>query len=658
MRSSPAASRGIGAREAARGEAQPRRLRSYCFLKALASYARPASATRLPQDFCRNFSASTGSQHVRTTRIRGRSYRSRQGFRRHARRGRRQPRGSHRLDLRPSRPERRRQDDDAADADRHHRSVERHAPRARPRAADRCGARRSATFPRSAASIRRCTRARRSPSWARCAACRSPRAAAAPTSCWSEHDLGDWAKKPIRTLVQGHGADRPAARHHRPQAAADRPRRALLRPRRDQPGPARRADPPRGARRRRRSSSRPTSSPMPSGCASGSRSSPRARSRSTAASTKRAAGLRPIVRLRTRASRRAVALCHPANARREGDEWVFELPEGGPEPLAQGADRRRRRNRDAGDRAARPARCLRRDRRQPGRGRHGHAGAGRNDALLRSAFVIARRDFAATVLSKAFIFFLLGPLFPLLLGGVFGGIGARSRARPNSRSSRSSVAATRLRSACPPPATQLAAAIARRDGGACWSITRRQRDLAAQQQRLLAIRDPPVRAVLTGGLDQPAAHRARSTAIRRRRPARADHRRRPRPQHAGAGRSPVTETAAPSGSLAKDRALTAPDRADAAVLPDPPALRHGAVPADRGEIEQDHRGDRGRDADRRDVRRQAVRDARGFGRRHRRLDQRRRLAHPADQARRRRDAAAAGGRLARASSRSASSISG
>src|SRR3954471_8348243 len=45
--------------------------------------------------------------------------------------------------------------------------------------------------------------------------------------------------------------------------------------------------------------------------------------------------------------------------------------------------------------------------------------------LLRSAFVIARRDFTATVLSKAFLFFLLGPIFPLLLGGVFSGIGMR-----------------------------------------------------------------------------------------------------------------------------------------------------------------------------------------------------------------------------------------
>jgi len=45
--------------------------------------------------------------------------------------------------------------------------------------------------------------------------------------------------------------------------------------------------------------------------------------------------------------------------------------------------------------------------------------------FLRSSFVIARRDFGATVLSKAFIFFLLGPLFPLLLGGLFGSISSR-----------------------------------------------------------------------------------------------------------------------------------------------------------------------------------------------------------------------------------------
>jgi ABC-2 type transport system permease protein len=45
--------------------------------------------------------------------------------------------------------------------------------------------------------------------------------------------------------------------------------------------------------------------------------------------------------------------------------------------------------------------------------------------LIRSALVIGRRDFTATVLSRTFIFFLLGPLFPALFGVVFGSIGAQ-----------------------------------------------------------------------------------------------------------------------------------------------------------------------------------------------------------------------------------------
>ena len=43
--------------------------------------------------------------------------------------------------------------------------------------------------------------------------------------------------------------------------------------------------------------------------------------------------LRPIVRLRTRASDGEWRSAIPEDARRENDEWVFELPEGGPEPL-------------------------------------------------------------------------------------------------------------------------------------------------------------------------------------------------------------------------------------------------------------------------------------------------------------------------------------
>ena len=43
--------------------------------------------------------------------------------------------------------------------------------------------------------------------------------------------------------------------------------------------------------------------------------------------------LRPIVRLRTRAKDGPWRDAIPGDARREGDEYVFELPEGGPEPL-------------------------------------------------------------------------------------------------------------------------------------------------------------------------------------------------------------------------------------------------------------------------------------------------------------------------------------
>lgn len=42
---------------------------------------------------------------------------------------------------------------------------------------------------------------------------------------------------------------------------------------------------------------------------------------------------------------------------------------------------------------------------------------------LRAALVIARRDFVAVIWSKTFIFFLIGPLFPVLVGGLAGNIG-------------------------------------------------------------------------------------------------------------------------------------------------------------------------------------------------------------------------------------------
>ena len=46
-------------------------------------------------------------------------------------------------------------------------------------------------------------------------------------------------------------------------------------------------------------------------------------------------------------------------------------------------------------------------------------------SILAAAFVVARRDFVAILFSRSFIFFLIGPLFPLVIGGLAGGIGQR-----------------------------------------------------------------------------------------------------------------------------------------------------------------------------------------------------------------------------------------
>lgn len=45
--------------------------------------------------------------------------------------------------------------------------------------------------------------------------------------------------------------------------------------------------------------------------------------------------------------------------------------------------------------------------------------------IIRAAFVIGRRDFTAIIYSKAFIFFLMGPLFPLLIGVAAGSLGGQ-----------------------------------------------------------------------------------------------------------------------------------------------------------------------------------------------------------------------------------------
>ena len=121
--------------------------------------------------------------------------------------------------------------------------------------------------------------------------------------------------------------------------------------------------------------------------------------------------------------------------------------------------------------------------------------------FLRSSWVIARRDFAATVLSKAFIFFLLGPLFPLLLGGVFGGIGARVASqteRPVVAVVMSGEDGAKLDAA----RDRLADAMGD-DATVRLVYYRVQWDAEQQKKQLLASRSPSIRGVLSGDLEHP-----------------------------------------------------------------------------------------------------------------------------------------------------------
>ena len=120
---------------------------------------------------------------------------------------------------------------------------------------------------------------------------------------------------------------------------------------------------------------------------------------------------------------------------------------------------------------------------------------------IRAAFVIARRDFTATVFSKTFLFFLLGPLFPILLGVGMVGIGAQvdrnAKAPPVAVifpiQDYELLAAARERLS---PLTANEPFIELRHVAP-------EADLAAQRDRLLADNSQPVFGVLDGGLAAP-----------------------------------------------------------------------------------------------------------------------------------------------------------
>ena len=175
--------------------------------------------------------------------------------------------------------------------------------------------------------------------------------------------------------------------------------------------------------------------------------------------------------------------------------------------------------------------------------------------LIGSAFVIARRDFVATVFSKAFLFFLLGPLFPVMLGAVFGGIGAQVASeaeQPVIAVIASPADFSRLGTARDRLADALEDApiirLVRFDGAA---------DAAAQQRQLLASKSPPVLAVLTDTFSHPklvGAVKAEGSTARQLQLIIARAR---APQIEAGPEIAVTSLGRSSGRLVQERMLTA-----------------------------------------------------------------------------------------------------
>jgi ABC-2 type transport system permease protein len=182
--------------------------------------------------------------------------------------------------------------------------------------------------------------------------------------------------------------------------------------------------------------------------------------------------------------------------------------------------------------------------------------------FLHSAFVIARRDFVATVWSKTFLFFLLGPLLIIGLSFLFGSMSGRM--------ARQDVHATVAVVAKASDFETLSSARERLNPGfgsrPLPSLVREapMGDPAAQVRTLLSNPDKRILAVLTGGLDRPVLTGAISGegVVQRQLSLVVDQARQQRSLAAVGRAGPaivvrVVETDRSEGALAATRAITA-----------------------------------------------------------------------------------------------------
>lgn len=182
--------------------------------------------------------------------------------------------------------------------------------------------------------------------------------------------------------------------------------------------------------------------------------------------------------------------------------------------------------------------------------------------FFHAAYVIARRDFVATVWSRTFLFFLLGPLLVIGLSVVFGKMSGQlarqdvhaTVAVVASEADFAALAAGRERLA-PGFAARPLPTLVREPPGA---------DPQRQVRTLLGNPDKRILAVMTGGLDTPVLTGAigRGGPVQRQMSLIVDQARQQRALGAVGGASPpvvvaVVETDQSEGGLATSRALTA-----------------------------------------------------------------------------------------------------
>ena len=122
---------------------------------------------------------------------------------------------------------------------------------------------------------------------------------------------------------------------------------------------------------------------------------------------------------------------------------------------------------------------------------------------LRAAFVIARRDFTATVFSKTFLLFLIGPLFPIVMGVMFGGIGERIDADAHRRRKSRSIASQADFAALDAARERLSPLAGERPFVALSRVAPARRPRRARRDALLNDKAVERVGVLDGGLARP-----------------------------------------------------------------------------------------------------------------------------------------------------------